>query len=67
LAQAHISNFLHNRRHQSMNALDRVLTAQQLEAENLLLPSSAGVVSDPSTTWWSTSPSSRTAPQSPIR
>ena len=41
LAQAHISNFLHNRRRLSLNALDRVLTAQRLEAENLL-PSSSG-------------------------
>ncbi len=41
LAQAHISNFLHNRRRLSLSALDRVLTAQRLEAENLL-PTSSG-------------------------
>jgi transcriptional regulator with XRE-family HTH domain len=34
--QAHLSNFLHNRRQLSLQALDRVLTAQHLTAADLL-------------------------------
>src|SRR5512135_421373 len=34
--QAHLSNFLHSRRQLSLQALDRVLTAQQLAADDLL-------------------------------
>jgi hypothetical protein len=35
-AQAHLSNFLHSRRHLSLKALDRILTAQHLAAADLL-------------------------------
>ncbi len=34
--QAHLSNFLHSRRQLSLQALDRVMTAQHLAAEDLL-------------------------------
>ncbi|HEY0760277.1 MAG TPA: helix-turn-helix domain-containing protein [Acidisarcina sp.] len=36
--QAHISNFLRGRRYLSMNAMDRVLTAQGLSVEDLFSP-----------------------------
>jgi hypothetical protein len=36
LAQAHLSNFLHNRRQLSLQALDRVLASQHLAAADLL-------------------------------
>lgn len=42
LAQAHISNFLHNRRHLSLKATDRILAAQQLSAQDLLSAVPAG-------------------------
>jgi transcriptional regulator with XRE-family HTH domain len=35
LAQAHISNFLHRRRHLSLTALDRLLIAQEIGVEDL--------------------------------
>ncbi|HET7103805.1 MAG TPA: hypothetical protein VFI20_06930 [Terracidiphilus sp.] len=34
--QSHLSNFLHNRRHLSLDALDRILTAQHLGADDLM-------------------------------
>src|SRR3954470_10436031 len=34
--QAHLSNFLHNRRQLSLEALDRVMSAQHLGADDLL-------------------------------
>lgn len=34
--QAHLSNFLHNRRQLSLRALDRVMAAQHMDAEDLL-------------------------------
>src|ERR1700761_569252 len=37
LAQAHISNFLHRRRRLSLDALDRVLKAQDLRIEDLTI------------------------------
>ncbi|MGC2639173.1 MAG: hypothetical protein WA294_18450 [Acidobacteriaceae bacterium] len=37
LAQAHISNFLHRRRRLSLDALDRVLMAQDLKVEDLTI------------------------------
>lgn len=37
LAQAHISNFLHRRRRLSLPALDRILAAEALSAEDLFL------------------------------
>ncbi|HEY6445430.1 MAG TPA: hypothetical protein VIY53_03150 [Acidobacteriaceae bacterium] len=37
LAQAHISNFLHRRRRLSLNALDRILMAQDLRVEDLTI------------------------------
>jgi hypothetical protein len=42
LAQAHISNFLHRRRHLSLAALDRLLLAQALSVEDLTSSDSAG-------------------------
>ncbi len=36
LGQAHLSNFLHCKRQLSLQALDRVLTAQHLAADDLL-------------------------------
>ncbi len=35
-AQAHLSNFLHSRRQLSLQALDRVMAAQHMDAEDLL-------------------------------
>jgi Cro/C1-type HTH DNA-binding domain len=37
LAQAHISNFLHRRRRMSLKALDRILLAQALSVEDLVM------------------------------
>ena len=34
--QAHLSNFLHSRRQLSLNAMDRILSAQHLKADDLL-------------------------------
>jgi hypothetical protein len=34
--QAHLSNFLHSRRHLSLDALDRILAAQRMAADDLL-------------------------------
>jgi hypothetical protein len=34
--QAHLSNFLHSRRQLSLDAMDRILAAQRLDADNLL-------------------------------
>ena len=34
--QAHLSNFLHSRRQLSLNAMDRILAAQHLKADDLL-------------------------------
>ncbi len=41
--QAHLSNFLHNRRHLSLEAMDRILAAQHLAASDLLPASSHSV------------------------
>lgn len=37
--QSHLSNFLHSRRQLSLEAMDRILTAQHLAAEDLILTS----------------------------
>jgi hypothetical protein len=34
--QAHMSNFLHNRRQLSLEAMDRILSAQHIDASDLL-------------------------------
>ena len=44
--RAHLSNFLHNRGRLSMDALDSLLTAQHLEAEDLLEPGVRGFAAD---------------------
>jgi hypothetical protein len=40
--QSHLSNFLHNRRQLSLDAMDRILTAQQLAAADLMPARSTG-------------------------
>ena len=40
--QAHLSNFLHSRRQLSLDAMDRILAAQQLQLGDLCLPSTHG-------------------------
>lgn len=42
LAQAHISNFLHRRRRMSLTALDRILLAQALSVEDLVIREDSG-------------------------
>lgn len=46
LAQTHVSNFLHQRRHLSLPALDRLLLAQTLSVEDLF-PATASILSSP--------------------
>ncbi|WP_158752277.1 helix-turn-helix domain-containing protein [Acidobacterium sp. S8] len=58
LKAAHISNFLHSKRRLSLDALDRVLSAQSIDIEDLLGHSAAGTTDSPKK---SLSPANRVA------